>query len=137
MAAARALALAWDAPLSGYESLALVAAMAMARHPGQAVDVALTGGHGEWFFQPFSARSEALAPLVSVSPGEAAARSSSAVVAGSQAEALAALRGDAPVIVPLWPDAREFALLPEDALLPAAAPRYGRAPDAKLPGAAR
>jgi hypothetical protein len=33
----------------------------------------------------------------------------------------------------LRPDARAFALLPEQAIAADPAPRYGRAPDAKLP----
>lgn len=135
LAAARALALAWHVPLDGYESLALVAAIARARHPGAAIDVAMTGGHGEWFFQPYDAAGVALASLASLAPADAAARSRAPVIAGSQAEALAALRGDAPLAEPAWPDARAFALLDAGALRPDAAPVYGRAPDAKLPGA--
>ncbi|MEO0030936.1 MAG: tRNA ((37)-N6)-threonylcarbamoyltransferase complex dimerization subunit type 1 TsaB, partial [Pseudomonadota bacterium] len=57
-----------------------------------------------------------------------------AVVAGSQAEALARARGDGAVAMALWPDARAFALLPQHALQPDPVPTYGRAPDARLPG---
>lgn len=135
LAAARALALAWGADLQGYESLSLVAAIARRRHPGMAVDVAMTGGHGEWFFHSFDEAGAARAPLVSLTPAAAAERSCAGVVAGSQAEALAGLRGDGPLAEPLWPDARDFGLLGADALSAGAGPRYGRAPDAKLPGA--
>lgn len=137
LAAARALALAWQVPIAGYSALVLVAAMARAAHPGAApgtaIDVVMSGGHGEWFFQPFGADGSALAEAASLSPEAAAARSSAGLVAGSQAEALAARRGGVPLALPLWPDARAFALLGTDAIRPDPAPRYGRAPDARLP----
>ncbi len=135
LAAARALALVWQVPLAGYASLTLVAAMARAAHPGAAIDVAMTGGHGEWFFQPFGADGAALAEVRSLHPEEVAATSRAGHLAGSQAEALAARRGGAPVALPLWPDARAFALLAAEALQADALPSYGRAPDARLPAA--
>ncbi|WP_421853849.1 tRNA (adenosine(37)-N6)-threonylcarbamoyltransferase complex dimerization subunit type 1 TsaB [Novosphingobium sp.] len=135
LAAARALALAWQVPIEGYASLALVAAMGRAAHPGQAIDVAMSGGHGEWFFQPFAADGTALAEPASLLPQAAAEVSRGSIVVGSQAEALAARRSDAPDAYPLWPDARAFALLGRDALRPDPAPSYGRAPDARLPAA--
>lgn len=136
LAAARALALAWDARLGGYESLSLIAAMAGADHPGSAIDVVMTGGHGEWFFQQFGPDGVALAAVVSLTPAQAAQRSRANVVTGSQAEALAELRIDTRpgVTAPLWPDARRFALLAPGATRPDPVPAYGRAPDAKLPG---
>ncbi|MBX9885265.1 MAG: tRNA (adenosine(37)-N6)-threonylcarbamoyltransferase complex dimerization subunit type 1 TsaB [Novosphingobium sp.] len=135
LAAARALALAWQVPIEGYACLALVAAMARAAHPGQPIDVVMSGGHGEWFFQPFAQGGTALAEAASLLPPAAAERSRGRIVAGSQAEALATRRGDGPPALPLWPDARAFALLGGDALQPDPAPRYGRAPDARLPAA--
>jgi len=143
LAAARALALVWQVPLSGYSSLALVAAMARAAHPDAAIDVIMTGGHGEWFFQPFAADGTALAETASLLPEEAAAASQADHVAGSQAEAMAARRGGKPLVLPhalphalpLWPDARAFALMGTDALRTDPLPRYGRAPDARLPTA--
>lgn len=135
LAAARALALAWRVPLEGYPCLALVAAMARQEHPDSAIDVVMTGGHGEWFFQPFGTDGTALADSVSLLPEEAAARSQAGLVAGSQAQALAARRGAGPAALPLWPDARAFAALGAAALRPDPLPRYGRAPDARLPAA--
>lgn len=135
LAAARALALAWQVPIEGYACLALVAAMARAAHPGQPIDVVMSGGHGEWFFQPFAANGTALAEPASLLPQIAVECSQGGIVAGSQADALAARRGDAPAAHPLWPDARAFALLGPDALRPDPTPRYGRAPDARLPAA--
>lgn len=140
LAAARALSLAWAAPLAGYSSLALVAAMAQAAHPGTAIDVAMTGGHGEWFFQPFGADGGADAEAASLSPDQVVAASRADCLAGSQAEALGLYRGQAqipmPLItMPLWPDARAFASLAPQMLRPDPSPRYGRAPDARLPAA--
>ena len=135
LAAARALAFAWRADLLGYPSLALVAAMARAAHPGEAVTAVMTGGHGEWFVQHFGPTGEALASLTSLTPQQAAAQSTTPLVAGSQAEALVTLRGSGTAL-PLWPDARSFGLLRPADLTADTAPLYGRAPDARLPGAA-
>jgi tRNA threonylcarbamoyladenosine biosynthesis protein TsaB len=135
LAAARALAFAWGAELVGYPTLALVAAMAQAKHPGEAVTVAMTGGHGEWFVQEFASDGAAHTPLTSLTPVQAAAQGTAALVAGSQAEALVALRASGTAL-PLLPDARQFALLRAADLTADTAPRYGRGPDARLPGAA-
>ncbi len=134
LAAARALALAWQVDLLGYPTLALIAAMTQRDHPGEPVTVCTTGGHGEWFVQHFGADGAALAPLASLAP-DAALAGAAQLVAGSQAEALIARRGSGTAL-PIWPDARALALL-DPALLGAdTTPLYGRAPDARLPGAA-
>ena len=132
LAAARALAFAWQAELLGYPTLALIAAQALAESPGAPVTVCTTGGHGEWFVQDFDSSGAATSPLASLSPAAAAAHSQAALVAGSQAEALVAARGHGTAL-PLWPDARRFALLAPDHLGTALAPLYGRPPDARLP----
>lgn len=135
LAAARALSLAWQVPLVGYSCLKLVAAMARAALPDTAIDVVMTGGHGEWFFQSFGPDGSAERAAASLQPDEAAAASRSNHLSGSQAEALALRRGGAALALPTWPDARAFGLLDSDALLPDPLPRYGRAPDARLPAA--
>lgn len=135
LAAARALALTWGARLEGFESLALVAAMALAERPGAPVDVCMTGGHGEWFFQPFAQDGTPFAPLASLSPQAAIERSSAALIAGSQALALGAARPGT-VSLDLRPDARCAHLLGADAFHGDPRPSYGRAPDARLPSAA-
>lgn len=135
LAAARALAMAWGARLEGFESLTLVAAMAQAQHPGLAVDVCMSGGHGEWFFQPFAADGNSLAPLASLAPADAIARSTAPIVAGSQATGLAQAR-DAVVAIDLRPDARHALLLGLSDFHADPRPSYGRAPDARLPTAA-
>lgn len=134
LAAARALAFAWGAEMSGYPSLSLVAAMARAEHP-DAVTVCMTGGHGQWFVQDFGPDGVALTSLASLTPLQAAGHRGAALVAGSQAEAMVAARGSGTAL-PLLPDARSFLLLPQSALTNDTAPLYGRGPDAKLPGAA-
>ena len=134
LAAARALALAWRADLVGYPTLALIAAIARRDDPGQAVTVCTTGGHGEWFVQHFGKDGAACGPLGARSP-DAAMAGAAELVAGSQAEALVARRGRGTAL-PLWPDARAFALLDPALLSADTAPLYGRAPDARLPGVA-
>jgi tRNA threonylcarbamoyl adenosine modification protein YeaZ len=132
LAAARALALAWDATICGFECCAMVGAMARAAHPGVAIDVAMTGGHGEWFCQRFDATGRALGPVVSQPPEEAVGKLDAAIVAGSQAKMLVAKRGSG-TAMSLWPDARAFLTLPLSEVKPDPRPVYGRAPDARLP----
>jgi tRNA threonylcarbamoyladenosine biosynthesis protein TsaB len=128
LATARALGLAWRAEVLGYPTLALVAAMARAEHPGQ-VTVCMTGGHGEWFVQDFAADGLPEGKARSLSPADAAGRHRHAVIAGSKADELA---GTAQTIE-ILPNARKFLLLPEALLTGDLAPLYGRAPDARLP----
>lgn len=132
LAAARALALAWNAELTGYPTLDLVAAMARGRAGDVPIAVAMTGGHGEWFVQGFSSNAVPTRPLASLTPSAAAADASEPIVAGSQAEAFLAERGNGEALQ-LWPDAREFPQLGETSLTCDVQPLYGRAPDAKLP----
>ncbi|MCW1382628.1 tRNA (adenosine(37)-N6)-threonylcarbamoyltransferase complex dimerization subunit type 1 TsaB [Novosphingobium sp. KCTC 2891] len=135
LAAARALALAWGAHVEGYASLTLVAAMARRERPGTAVDVVMTGGHGEWFMRSFGADGAPVTDLCSLTPDAAATQSRAPLVAGSQAEALAGRRGDAPAFLPILPDARAFGLLAAHDLVADPVAVYGRPPDARLPQA--
>jgi tRNA threonylcarbamoyl adenosine modification protein YeaZ len=132
LAAARALGLAWKAEVLGYPTLALVAAMARAGHPGP-VSVCMTGGHGEWFVQDFGFDGLPEAPLASVATARAAQSSRHALVAGTQAQAFVETRG-AGTALPILPDARHFPLLPPSLLDSDLTPIYGRPPDARLPG---
>jgi len=136
LAAARALALAWRAQLVGYSTPDLVAAMARQRKGAQPVCVAMTGGHGEWFVQGFADNGRTTHALASLKPADAIASTSETLVAGSQAKALVAARGSGDAL-PLWPDAREFMLLPDFAITREIQPLYGRPPDARLPQATR
>ena len=133
IAVARALAFAWQADIKSYPTLALVAAMARAEHEAQRVLSCMSGGHGEWFVQPFGADLSPETDHASLAPGDAAARFDIPLVAGSQARQMVDLRGSG-LAMQLLPDAR-FALdVPASLLSADTAPLYGRAPDAKLPG---
>lgn len=132
LAAARALALVWGSEVAGYPTLALVAAMARKQRGDQALTVAMTGGHGEWFVARYDADGTELSPCTGQIPA-VAAQSPDMLVAGSQSEALVAARGFGEALL-VRPDAREFAPIDPAALRPAQL-LYGRAPDARLPGA--
>ncbi len=128
LAAARALAFGWNAPVHGYSSMAIIAAAAASTAP--TLSVAIIGGHGEFFVQAFSC--DPLCPtseLASLPPGEAALAMSAEHVFGSAAEKLVEARGHG-VAHPRLPRAADALLLGELARLPAS-PIYGRAADAK------
>lgn len=135
LAAARALAFAWNAELVGYPTLALIAAIALDRHTRCPVTVCTTGGHGEWFMQEFAADGAARGELASLTPATAAATAKTDLLAGSQSQALMAQRGHGTALE-IWPDARAFSLFPPGQLTSETSPLYGRAPDARLPGTA-
>ena len=135
LSAARALALAWRAQLVGFPTLALVAALAREERGALPVAVVMTGGHGEWFVAEFDPAGTPLGELASLRPEAATDLVRSELVAGSQAEALVAARGNGTAL-PLWPDARAFPLLAPEVLSTEVHPLYGRAPDARLPGGA-
>ncbi len=132
LAAARALGLAWGSEVRGYPTLALVAAMARESHRGP-VSVCMTGGHGEWFVQDFTAEGAPETDLASRVPQAASDAARHACVAGSQASALVDMRGSGEARQ-LLPDARFSLALAETMLTADLAPIYGRAPDARLPG---
>lgn len=136
LAAARALGLAWGVPVLGYPTLALVAAMARAEHGAVPVTAAMTGGHGEWFVADFDAAGTELSPPTSLSPAIAILAAQAPLVAGSQAEALVQARGDGQAMAVL-PDARALMSLNPGTWIDPPQLIYGRAPDARLPGAAR
>lgn len=133
LAAAKALALAWNAELVGYPTLALIAASALDGRDEDVVAVTMTGGHGEWFVQAFDRTGTPMRELASLRPDEAMAATGESLVAGSQAEALVAARGTGEALA-LWPDARSLGLLAPAHFTPDPHPLYGRAPDARLPG---
>lgn len=127
LAAAHGLAIGWRVPLSGYSSLAAIAAAA----DGEEIAVALHGGHGQLFVQsygrnPLTPRDE----LRSLLPEEAAASVTAERVFGSGAEALVSARGHGEAHDAL-PRAADAALLPEHLRSLTPRPIYGRAPDAK------
>jgi tRNA threonylcarbamoyladenosine biosynthesis protein TsaB len=135
LSAARALALAWKCELVGFPTLALIAAMARETHGAQPLAVVTSGGHGEWFVARFAADGAICGEAASLRPEAAAAQVEADLIVGSQAEALVAARGGG-IALPLWPDARAFALLDPSVLSTEVRPLYGRAPDARLPASA-
>lgn len=135
LAAARALGLAWEARVTGYPTLALVAAMAREARGGP-VSVAMEGGHGEWFVGDFDADGLVQGEVLSLAPAEAARQARHDLVAGNAAAALVARRGTGEALA-LLPDARRIGALPARCFAERLAPIYGRAPDARLPAGAR
>ncbi|MGK2911912.1 MAG: tRNA (adenosine(37)-N6)-threonylcarbamoyltransferase complex dimerization subunit type 1 TsaB [Sphingobium sp.] len=132
LAAARALAFAWEVPLGGYSTLSLIAAAVRRDHaPAALFPVAVTGGHGELFWQMFDAASgEATTPLASTPIASLAALLADETLYGTGAQALVTARGHGHAI-DLEPDSALFPLLsPTDAALPPT-PLYGRGADAK------
>lgn len=125
LAAARALGLAWDVPVTGYTTHALLAARLFRDHPDLAdALIAIEGGHGEIFIQPYAARPlTALAPLASVRPESAP---NWTCAAGSAAHRLAGAQA-----LDVTPDAADARLIPAPFRSAAPDPVYGRAPDAK------
>jgi tRNA threonylcarbamoyl adenosine modification protein YeaZ len=131
LAAAHGLAIGWGVPLSGYSSLAAIAAGARQEDRGEEIAVALEAGHGQLFVQSYAR--EPLMPLdalQSLLPDAAAAAVSAQHVHGSGSEALVSARGRGEAHDAL-PRAANAVLLPAKlrSLLPR--PIYGRAPDAK------
>ncbi len=128
LAAARALALAWNVPVAGFSALALIAATAE-----EDVGVAIAGGHGELFVQRYAhAPLAAVDALRSLSPDRAAPAVPDALILGSGAHALVTARGYGQAREAL-PDAAEAWRLPRSLTELPPVPLYGRPPDAKLP----
>lgn len=126
VAAAKALGFAWKVPVHGYGCLSLVAAMARNEiGKANAVDVVMTGGHGEYFFEGFPADGGSVSPARSLSPDDLRNASLSAYVAGDI---------DPQDVGKIWldmlPDASNWHLIASSPALPPS-PVYGRAPDAK------
>ena len=133
LATARALGVAWNVPVQGYPTLALVAHMARER-VGDPLVVVMNGGHGEWFVQPFDNSGRAEAQACSLAPEAAREAYGSRVAAGNRAAAFHGEETQGASPIELLPDARYVAGLAIHDLTPALAPIYGRAPDARPPG---
>ena len=128
IACAHGLAIGWDVPLHGLDSLALIAAGAPGDGP---VAVAVSGGHGEIFVAEFARPGLiALGPAVNLTPAAAAAVIHADLVVGSGAEALVAARGSGQAIDQL-PAAANALKLPTALRSLVPSPIYARAPDAR------
>jgi tRNA threonylcarbamoyl adenosine modification protein YeaZ len=127
LAAAHGLAIGWKVPLTGYTSLALIAATG----EGSEIAVALEGGHGQLFVQSYGLDPVTpLDELRSLLPAEAAAQIRAHAVLGSGAEALVAARGYGEALARVA-RAADAVLLPEELKRLQPRPIYGRAPDAR------
>lgn len=147
LAAAKALAIAWSASVTGYQTHSLIAQMALPHIPAsmrrtphpdalQPLAVAMHAGHGEYFIQTFDNRAEPQSPLQSCKPELAADILSKqlapdSVLAGSAAEPLQKLLGTGSPL-PLWPDARSALMIAVQHRNHVASPVYGRQPDAMI-----
>jgi tRNA threonylcarbamoyladenosine biosynthesis protein TsaB len=131
VSATRALALAWGAECHGFSSLDVIAAMAR-NGAAVAVDVVMTGGHGEYYFQSFGEDCSALAEPQSLPPEVAAKLANAELVAGDMAHRLVTLRGSGQAI-DLLPNAKSWPSISGSKPL-SPSPLYVRGPDAKLPG---
>lgn len=131
IAAAHGLAIGWSIPLSGMNSLALIAASAPSGEGKIAAAVA--GGHGELFVQTFNRKKlTATGPILNLTPAAAAAKVDAPLVVGSGAEALVAARHSGEAL-PLFPTASRALQLPELLRMLECKPVYARAPDALAP----
>ena len=132
IAAAHGMAIGWSVPLSGFDSLALVAASAPGGAPGDGpIGVAMLGGHGEWFVAQYDRATLAvLVPVTSMTPDNAARTITAPLVVGSAATALVARRGSGEAVEAL-PRATRALALPVALRSLEPRPVYARAPDAK------
>jgi len=129
IAAAHGMAIGWSVPLSGMNSLALLAAAAP---PGVGkIAAAMTGGHGELFVQSFDRKKlTPTGPMVSLTPEKAAEKVDAPLIVGPGAEALVEARGSGEA-VSLFPMASRALMLPELLRVLDCKPIYIRAPDAR------
>lgn len=129
IAAAHGMAIGWSIPLSGMNSLALLAASAP---PGEGkVAAAMAGGHGELFVQTFNRKKfTATGPVLNLTPQAAALKVDAPLVVGSGAEALVGARRSGEAL-PLLPSASRALALPELLRSLECRPVYARAPDAR------
>ncbi len=133
IAAARGLALGWDADVHGYSSLALIAAAAFARGERRDVAVMLEGGHGEVFVQGYAPGVVPLDTLASLKPDIALSALGERYPMGNGVRWLQQIAPDLDAL-PALPNAADALLLPSALATLPPRPIYGRAPDAKLPG---
>lgn len=131
LAAAKAFGLAWEVPVGGCTSTALVAAGVLDARPDlDRLYVAFDASRGEVYAQPFD-RAGAVGELAALTPETAAAAARGWTLAGSGAALLVAVDPSLDAADHPWPRAADMRLLAER--LPAARPLYIRPPDAKVP----
>ncbi len=132
LVAARALGLAWGAPVHAYDGLVALSAAAQAADPALARwphAVAVPGGHGEFFLQRFAPDAQAVSSPVAMLPEDARAYCAGCAIISTDADVAAALDPVGHSIL-LEADARHALLLQPEQLFPDGAPAYVRPPDA-------
>ncbi|MCY7270435.1 MAG: tRNA (adenosine(37)-N6)-threonylcarbamoyltransferase complex dimerization subunit type 1 TsaB [Sphingomonas bacterium] len=128
LACAHGMAVGWDIPILGMDSLALIAASEVEDGP---VAIAVTGGHGELFVAEYDR--PGLIPMRAVAnltPAAAAQLIVAPIVIGSGAESLVAARGSGEAIDRL-PSAADALAVPLALRSLPPSPLYARAPDAR------
>ena len=131
LAAAIGLGIGWGIEVTGYSSLALVAASGFASDASlHDLAVILEGGHGEVFMQAFTAPLAPDGPFASRTPADALAALGGRAAFGNGIRHLAAL-DPALDLRDTLPRAADSILLPPGFAALAPRPIYGRAPDAK------
>lgn len=130
LAAAIGFGIGWKVPVTGYSSMALIAAAALADRPALGeIAVVLEGGHGEVFMQAYAAGVAAIDELVSLRPDAACAALDGRAAIGSGIRHLIALDPGIDATAAL-PDAARAVLLPHALTRLPPRPIYGRPPDA-------
>jgi tRNA threonylcarbamoyladenosine biosynthesis protein TsaB len=126
VSAAKALGFAWKVSVHGYSCLGLVAAIAQDEiAKAQPVDVVMTGGHGEYFFEAFDSEGVSLSAAASLRPNDIHLASYADYFAGD-----VKLENTDKAWLDILPNAAKWHLIATaPVLLPS--PVYGRAPDAK------
>ena len=125
IAAARALGLAWDVPVGGYASLALVAAPYFAADPGLAALTAVAAtGRATMYVQTLGRDLAGTTAPAALMPADAAMRLDPTISLAGPGAARLAVLGPFTVLGDAWPAARDLHLLPMTARRHAAAPVY-------------
>lgn len=138
ISAARALSMAWPASCIGYSAMHLIAAHAIIKIKSNternnrlaesvAIDVIMTGGHGEFYTQCFDANIHPITALQSLSPEQCLAQCKGNYKTGDQAQKV---MNDSEHVDVSEPDTRLFKdMFPLQNM--AVQPLYVRAPDAQ------
>ncbi len=135
ISAARALGLAWSIPCHGYSTMQLIAAQALKqiknvdeRETRIAVDIIMTGGHGQYYMQSFDRNGNENSIIASLTPEQCLLNCKAPYKAGDQANNI---DNESKYININTPDTRLFHdLLPYKKLV--VSPLYVRPPDAQI-----
>lgn len=131
ISAAKALALAWDAKLKGYQCLELLAVQALATiDTAEPVCVCMVAGHGEYFVQNYSETGVAIDDLESLDPAAAIQKIQSPIIVGSGSMMLADMIEDDIRSKNMLPNAVSAISLNNKQVFTAVTPIYVREPDA-------